>query len=162
MNLLITGPKGSGKSTLARAISKSYPGPFHGFRTSRGTSVCRIEDLASGKTGIIARGRSEAWTPEPEGFREVGIPSLTRALERPGLVLMDELGTFEDDAPEFQALVLRLLDSDRDVLAVTREIRTPFLTAVREHETVAGRIVDLGAENVNVASRRILKWLRTP
>jgi nucleoside-triphosphatase THEP1 len=162
MKLVITGPKGSGKSRLTDSIIGAYRGAVEGFRTARGSETCTITDIRTKRSGIIARGRIEQWTGDPSGFLEVGIPSLRHAVEQADLIVMDELGTFEDCAPEFQALVLRALDSDKDVLVTTRDESTPFLESVRTHESVHGDrdVIHLKKRGKDRIASRIEEWLK--
>ena len=143
MKVVLTGPKGSGKSSIVVEIMNLFEGQITGFRTSRGETLCTMADLSTGKEAVIARGCSENWTPEPAGFLELGIPCLERSLEIGDLVVMDELGTFEDRIPEFQNAVLRLLDSKKNLLVVTQDKRTAFLESVRRHRDVLLHTVSL-------------------
>jgi nucleoside-triphosphatase THEP1 len=159
MKVVLTGPKGSGKSSIVKEIMNSFDGRIAGFRTSRGETLCTMVDLVTGEEAIIARGSSGNWKPEPTGFLEVGIPSLEHSIEVGDLVVMDELGGFEDRVPEFQAAVLNLLGSKKDLLIVTQDKRTTFLESVRRHRDVLLHTVSL--ETWKDISKEHHPWPRT-
>ena len=52
------------------------------------------------------------------------------------VVLMDELGFLETDAPDFQRAVLQALDGDLPVLAAVKDKDIPFLEKVCNHPKV--------------------------
>ena len=50
-----------------------------------------------------------------------------------GVIVFDELGFMESNAPRFTEAVLRTLDGAPLVIAAVRNKETPFLNAVRSH-----------------------------
>jgi nucleoside-triphosphatase len=52
------------------------------------------------------------------------------------LIIMDELGRFEESAEVFNTAVFARLDGDKPILGVVKKVETPFLDAVRSHTNV--------------------------
>ncbi|MGQ9477124.1 MAG: nucleoside-triphosphatase [Candidatus Bipolaricaulia bacterium] len=139
MKILLTGRVGVGKTTALNrtlALLGIEPG---GFRTERywliseGLQGYRIVDLASGRAALIGKVLASGRViPCPQGFEEVGVEALQRALEREfELIVMDELGFLELGAPRFQGEVFAALRSSKPVLGAIKPIHNPFLDAIR-------------------------------
>lgn len=74
--------------------------------------------------------------PQTEGFLEVGIPALERAMAHPSpWVSIDEIGYLESSCPAYQERLLQLFAAKR-VLAVLRKQDTHFLNQLRNREDV--------------------------
>ena len=79
-------------------------------------------------------GRGNGITKEsfPEAFETFGLECLRSAPDC--LILMDELGTMETEAPFFQQAVLHCLDGNKPVLATVKTKEgVAFLDAVKNH-----------------------------
>lgn len=76
-------------------------------------------------------GVAQAWVPVVSTFEDYGVKILTGALLlKPGIIIMDELGFFENEAYMFQDAVRKVLDSNIPVLGVLRKKSTPFLDSI--------------------------------
>ncbi|MGI6363369.1 MAG: nucleoside-triphosphatase [Bacillota bacterium] len=149
--LLLTGRPRCGKSSL---IQKYILGlPVQGFTMQRLTRkgetwAFRLLDLAEEAytthletekpwddiaISLIAPGK---WQGNTAVFEGKGCRAIERALNFPGLAILDELGIFEAKALNFQQAVLGLLDSEVPVLGVLKDKHTPFLDKVRAHPRV--------------------------
>lgn len=88
-----------------------------------------------------------------EGFHEVfdnlGVTILRSATtnETTKLIIMDELGFFENDALLFQNEVLETLNGNTPVLGVIKPKQTDFLNAVRNLSNVS--VIEITEENRN-------------
>jgi nucleoside-triphosphatase len=124
------GPAASVSAVPSRARAGSR-------RPGLGVVGFSIRDLATGRTAPIARFEEcGALRPHPEGFETVGVAAIETALEpgpRPGrgrpppvgLIVMDELGFLEKDAPRFQAAVFRALSGPLPVIGVLKDTDAP-------------------------------------
>jgi nucleoside-triphosphatase len=128
-----------------------------------------IRDLATGQTAPIARFEERgALRPHPQGFETVGVGAIETALEpgpRPGrggpppvgLIVMDELGFLEKNAPRFQAAVFRALAGPLPVIGVLKDTDAPsgpsgpanaFLEKVRASGVLLLRVTEKNREEV--------------
>jgi nucleoside-triphosphatase len=145
-NLFLTGPPGTGKTSLLFSALKaclpldaSWPGwpGAGGFvvkRVYRGGRRVALDlvDLATGQRATLVS------FPAPdrpqvtlEAFTGIGAAAVRRALEEARVVVMDELGRFEQGAPAFLAAVHEALDSPIPVVGVLKAESNPFLDAIR-------------------------------
>ncbi len=163
MKILLTGRVGVGKTTALNrtlALLGTAPG---GFRTERcwlseGLQGYRIVDLVSGRAALIGKVLASGRViPCPQGFEEVGVEALQRAMERE-LIVMDELGFLELGAPRFQEEVFAALRSSKPVLGVLKQERNSFLDAIR---ALAGiKLLELQEENRDRLPLEIVRLLR--
>lgn len=157
MNLLLTGKIQVGKTTLIKRLIKDLDISVAGFYTSRHFVRDKqdgfiIKDLSGSLTSdettfYIAKGSpGTGWQPCPETFETIGVQILQNCLKsNSDLILMDELGHFESQAPLFQKLVHQCLSSPIPVLGVIKPRRTPFLDSIRQRTDV--QVVTITPEN---------------
>lgn len=98
-----------------------------------------------------------AHTAFPDAFNSGGLPLLTADPPGARMLLMDEIGFFESQVPQFGAAILRRLDGDLPVLGVVRNKRTSLLEQVRRHPRV--RLLDIDRDNRDDVPRRIAELL---
>lgn len=138
MQLFLTGAIHAGKTTVIQHCLPRWKGPLLGFRTYKentasGEAIIRLVDPARPEelftVAHIRPGQgSQFW---PDVFDTVGAGLLARiGPESRGLILMDEIGFIESQAPRFQAEILRVLDLGLPVLGALRKDSTPFLDAL--------------------------------
>ena len=114
-----------------------------------------IQDRITGKTGIIGTfsadlaSRSEIpsgcrMQPCPDGFLEVGIPAIQRAIltstEEAPWAVIDEIGCLETSCEPFLKALVTLFDT-RPVIAVIRKQSLPFLDELKHRPDVF--VIDL-------------------
>lgn len=88
------------------------------------------------------------WVSIPATFDGYGVKLLTDCVKaRPDLIVMDELGFFENNAVLFQEKVLEILDSDTPVLGVLKKKETPFLNSIRCRNDVSIFVVNKGSRD---------------
>jgi nucleoside-triphosphatase len=131
MKVLLTGEVGVGKSTVVERVSQLLRASFGGFRTVRCPTGYRIVDLVSGEEGLIARTGNDGLIPYPAAFEDVGVGAIARALAYKDLLVMDELGFLELDAPRFQKAVFTALQGPKPVLGVLKREPNSFLDSIR-------------------------------
>jgi nucleoside-triphosphatase THEP1/ubiquinone/menaquinone biosynthesis C-methylase UbiE len=149
-NFFLTGDLHVGKTTLIDRIidSLDYCCNISGFRTSRyyeGGKLAGfyIQDVnkehEAPKDNFIGRCINEDhWVSIPATFDGHGVKLLTDCVNaQPDLIVMDELGFFENNAALFQNKVLEILDSDMPVLGVLKRKDTPFLNNIRSRDDVS-------------------------
>ena len=145
-HIVLWGQRGVGKSTLARRLLEDWSGPVRGFVTRsslpdadgfRSIYLHAADDptpmeQTCNRIGRTNRTEHTMW---PEVFNGLGV-ELLRA-EPGSLILMDELGFLEQDAADFRRQVLRCLDGNIPVLAVTKhKTHIPFLQEIRTQPRV--------------------------
>lgn len=147
-NFFLTGDLHVGKSVLIRRIIDSLASlNTGGFQTSRYYNGKKlegfyIEDIAKGHEGpkeqFIGRCINENhWVSIPSTFDDYGVKILEECLKNStNLIVMDELGFFENDAIRFQNMVSMVLDSETPVLGVLKQAETPFLNMIQNRKDV--------------------------
>ena len=165
-HLFLTGEVQVGKSTLIRRLLAAHPGwRLGGFQT-----VTRWAGRQGSVYLIPARAGMEACTADacvglrdldlmrpvsrPEVFDRIG-PGLLSA-ERADLLIMDELGTMEQQAKAFCGAVLRALDGDLPVLGVIKPRSSALLDAVRAHPRV--QVLTVTRENREELLKTLEDW----
>ncbi len=147
-NFFLTGPPRQGKSSLILDFLPFIKGPIGGFVVQRmvlsGETVAfrlanlleepykltqpylgRVRDLV-----IYREKNSPRWTPVLSTFNQKGVRALQQSGHCP-LIIMDELGVFEEEASFFREIVLEKLHSPQPVLGVIKDKKGPFLDRVR-------------------------------
>lgn len=144
--ILIVGARDVGKTTLIRRLISHTSRPIGGFCTEK-----RLTDLTGAHSvylhpaGLPLQARS--YTPDnrvgrwdgrtmqafPAVFDTLGTACLS-SIAPETLVVMDELGFLESQAPRFTQAVLDALDGPAQVIAAVKDRPdVPFLQAVLAH-----------------------------
>jgi len=160
IKLFLSGERGAGKSFVIRQVLRCGHGlQAGGFFTipifqPRGFALF---DLLSGKQAPIGIFRSNGeLAPQPEGFEILGVKALREARKnRVELLVMDELGFLELEAPLFRREVLSALNYFPLVLGAIKSRGNPFLTQIRQ--TPGVRVWKIDARNREEILGRILK-----
>lgn len=119
-------------------------------------------DLATGRRARMlsvacVNGDGLVFAVNPGAFLEIGVPSIVAALDMADVVVMDELGRFECEVPEFTSCVFAALDAAKPVVGVLKDETNPFLDMVRARHDV--RVVNLRPESREEASREFRRLL---
>ena len=143
-HILIVGSRGVGKSTLIGALLQALHQPVDGMITKKeapfsdGFSPVYIHRYGAERQfgpenciGLCCDGHSTAF---PELFERF---SAVMPFPSDRVIVFDELGFLESEAPRFTEAVLRTLDEAPLVIAAVRDKNTPFLNAVRSHPKAA-------------------------
>jgi len=145
-NIFLTGVIRIGKSTaLNAALRLLHARRVGGFRTlSAATDIPQAIGAvyilpADGPAAYdgdhlvgIRWGKGE-FTAFPAAFESAGCAILAAMPRGADIVIMDELGVMEQNAPRFCAAVLAQLDGHAPVLGVIKPMASPLLDAVRQH-----------------------------
>ena len=157
--LFLTGEVQIGKSTLITRVLDALQPNTGGFKTIGIDHEVRIffpDGSAPCENNVVAiRTPPENRRSFPDVFDTVGVSLLQNPAE---LVLMDELGFFENNSPKFQKAVLRILDTDTPVLGVIKPRDTPFLNAVRNHPKT--QVIEVTKENRDALYEPVLELLK--
>ncbi len=149
-HLLITGTFRSGKTTRFQEIVKllTEENELPGISTYAISRQCAM--LRENRTKTERKiGEFTDWMyPVEEGFLELGVPALERAMESDSeWVSIDELGFLEAEIELFKNTVLKLFEKKR-VLAILRKQEIPFLEELKQREDVF--IVDLNEDKARI------------
>lgn len=156
-NIFLTGNIHVGKTTLINKILKGLSiNDIKGFRTSRYYKKNHLEGFYLESVlddGInindVFIGKcinKNSWVSIPFTFDEYGVQIIQNCMdEPPDLMVMDELGFFENEAFEFQQKVREVLDSQIPVFGVLKQKETIFLNELRSRKDV--EVYTITAEN---------------
>lgn len=166
-NLFLTGAIRSGKSTAVdTAIAKLAPGRIGGFRTVKAATdipgaigvvylAPTVGSVAMDTDHLVGiRWGNGRHTAFPEVFEKAGCAIVSAIPSDADIVIMDELGIMEQQAPDFCAAVLAALDSHIPVLGVIKPQASPLLDAIRNHHK--SMVIEVTAENRNALPERIV------
>lgn len=127
IRIAITGAPGSGKSTVCRSVLKHLSCTYGGMTSAdireKGERVgFKIEDIASGKQGILAHRngagpRVGSYHVNLEDLNNIGVAAIRNAMNSE-LIVIDEIAPMEFKSPEFIHVVEEALGSDRNMLVV--------------------------------------------
>lgn len=155
-HLFLTGAKQVGKSTIIQKILTAGNFTYTGYHTRplflngerRGILLHCFPEMPPMENDclISARIAMKRSIPLPEVFEANGVTMLERSMAQPAdLILMDELGKHEKDAPNFCRKILEVLDQDRPVLGVLQDCSSPLTEAIRLREDVT--VITVTEEN---------------
>jgi len=128
--IAITGRPGVGKTTLIERVLDRIPVQAGGMLTAE-ARVCghrvgfELRDVATGKTGTLAHvhhtngPKVGRYTVDLDSIRKIGVGAIDRAIEKAGLVVIDEIGPMELASPDFVPAVERALASGCPLLIST-------------------------------------------
>jgi len=162
--ILLTGEVGVGKSTVVDRVLHLLDFPFGGFRTERlsagGRLIgFRIVDIGTYSAGPIAKIAGEGrLIPHPQAFEDIGVQAIDRALASKDLIVMDELGFLELEAPRFQEMVLAALKGPKPVLGVLKRGHNSFLDGIRALDDV--EVIEVREDNRDRLPLEIAKALK--
>lgn len=145
--ILLTGRPGIGKTTIVRklvAMARPIAGGFltEEIRVGGRRVGFRVTDIHYNAEGVLAHvdcksaSRVGKYGVDVATFERVGVGALRDALDRPGAVIIDEIGKMELFSDALPGVVTQVMDSDHPVLATIPVHRHPFLTALRQRSDV--------------------------
>ena len=167
-HIFLTGEKQVGKSTLWRkALERSGISPT-GFQTLeylvegtfRGYRLHGLGRTPAGLGNDVPMSvflRRKLHLSVPGSFDIFGTQLLDLAREDGGFILMDELGTFEQDAAAFRRAVTDCLDSDCHVLGVVQRADDPYLHRILNRPDVL--VFTVTRENRDTLVENVLEAL---
>jgi nucleoside-triphosphatase len=184
MNLFLTGVPGAGKSTLINKLlnrlAPQIKGSVGGYYTTRTvTDSSRTFYLNDHRTGEQVRMASWNGTPLTQGdgaeqrrsditavggldinyaaFNDFGMRSIRAAIANNDIVVMDELGRFEEPCEPFKAAVHDALDSGKLVLGVLKVCDSPFIDGIKARSDVT--VYTVTEQNRDAAFGELIKLI---
>ncbi|WP_017755429.1 nucleoside-triphosphatase [Calidifontibacillus oryziterrae] len=153
-NIFLTGEKQVGKSTIINNIIDNFTGNICGFKTLLETKEGRqfyfsgfnpmIDSIP--KIYICKKDNNDKLEGITEAFDDFGVKILEDSLnDSSDLIIMDELGVFENQAYRFQKSVYKCLNSAIPVIGVIKAKPSLFLDTIRNRDDVT--IVNVTKEN---------------
>ncbi|MGN0517883.1 MAG: nucleoside-triphosphatase [Acutalibacteraceae bacterium] len=167
--IIIQGKRGVGKSTLIRLLLSEYKlENIYGFYTKKEApaddGLCRvyIHDAHSNNRfytdeNFIGKCKNCHGMANPSAFDKLGV-HLLEDIPQNAIVVMDELGFFENDARLFQSKVLEILSSGRTVFAAMKDKETDFLNTLRSTEK--NNIYNITEDNRDELAQRLISKIK--
>lgn len=165
-NLFLTGPIQVGKSTLLGKIVRDLGVRTGGFQTrpvfdKEGVCGYCLETFRAGPGApslLMARRTDRGFEPLPITFDGLGCSLLGKALEGGAdLIVMDEIGFFEERATAFHDAVMACLDSSVPVLGVLKKSEACLPRKIRCRADVL--IVEVAQDNRDVLLPGLMKFI---
>ncbi len=165
--IFITGQRGAGKSWVINQVLQQNTLPAAGFRsykqdTAPGEATVWLEDIQNPQARWPLAQISQNKPKEVflSAFEQQGVNLLKEiTAESNRLIIMDEIGFMESNAPLFQQEILRILSLPVPVLGVLRQDTTPFLTQLFNHPSLT--VLPLTRENQTEILTQCLASFRT-
>lgn len=154
MNIFLTGERGVGKSTILnkgidelkikptgfRTLPFYTNGELHGYYMDGLT----VESRANKQ--FISKRNGNSYRAIIETFENFGVNILRDSLNSSSdIILMDELGFFENNAFNFQRRVFDCLDSNKLVIGVLKKANSPFLNSIKERKDII--LIEIDIDN---------------
>lgn len=178
-NLFLTGRTKCGKSSILRRELLPYLDKVGGFFIQRvfcggkcyGFKMMEVKDehyynlikhtnsIETECDLIVYLSENGRWEPCLKTFEETGVDILERAYKsNKKVILMDELGRFEQYAPRFRSLVDEILEAPVFVIGVLKKEENLFLEEIRERNNVT--VVDLDVWDYEDSVRAVRSFLK--
>ncbi|MBW2170611.1 MAG: AAA family ATPase [Deltaproteobacteria bacterium] len=141
----MTGPPRCGKSTLMEKLIERIEKPTIGFFTrqitERGQRVGFSITTLDGKEGVLAhvnmkgRFRVGKYTVNLLDIDQIAVPSMLPSTPD-DVVVVDEVGKMECFSPIFKQVLMKLLDSDHQVIGSIAEKGDKFIQEIKARDDV--------------------------
>ena len=153
-NVFITGPPRCGKSTLMGKLIASFEKPTIGFFTrqitEKGQRVGFSITTLDGKEGVLAhvnmKGRFKVgkYTVNLLDIDQIAVPSMLPSTAD-DVVVVDEVGKMECFSPIFKQVLMKLLDSDHQVIGSIAQKGDKFIQEIKARDDVL--LFNVSAQN---------------
>lgn len=169
-NVFLTGGINAGKSTIIKNIIEQLNigieeiGGFYtrayvehdkvkGFYIEPVNFSTKTIDIQDRIIGYAADGSGRGGIKAT--FDGLGVEILDYCMKHPfKLIVMDELGFFENHAYSFQSKVHDILSSNKKVLGVIKPLSTPFMNSIRDRKDVIE--FEITRENREIIQRELI------
>lgn len=168
MHALIVGEKNIGKSTLIQKIILQLNCKVCGYLTVKEDNI--KDELGRNPIYIYEYGKSRIQSKNnligySDGrhcisFKEIfdrAASILSCARTDGDIVVMDEIGTMEEDSNIFCREVLTCLDGSKPVIAAVKNRHTPYLDQIRNHPNC--RVFYIDESNRDELAKEVIEYL---
>jgi nucleoside-triphosphatase len=168
--ILLTGSPGSGKTTLIRRLAADLQASgvhVGGFTSAElredtqrvGFTVAEIGGPAAILAHVELSGgpRVGRYGVDITAFERIALPAIDRAIHRPGVAVIDELGPMELFSQRFIHAVSQLFDTDVPVVATMHRRTHPVTEAIKRR--LGAEPLTVTRENQDVLLAQILSQL---
>ena len=166
--ILLSGRPGAGKTTVIREVVAAGIEPAGGFLTEEIRESGRrvgfaVRDIHSGREGVLAsagrKGPSRVgkYGVDVASFERVGVGALREAMDRPGCIIIDEMGKMELCSAAFRDAVAAAFDSHHPILATVPIYRLAFVESLRARSDV--EIIQVTPSNRDALPARLIRLL---
>ncbi|MFQ5824446.1 MAG: NTPase [bacterium] len=156
-NILLTGRPGVGKTSLIQKIVHEFKGKAGGFYTqeirnhNRRTgfeivTLLGIKGILS-SVDIKSPFRVGKYGVNLKDLEEIAVREIEKALQRDDLIVVDEIGKMELFSKNFQAVILKALNSPKPFLATITKSSNPFTDKIKKRNDVL--LIEVTEENRN-------------
>ena len=163
-NIFITGDRQIGKSTLISHILSECQKEYVGYRTLPDQKVSMgytyvMQDMTTQETMPISFYNGKRMMGIPETFSDLGVRCLKHTLKSScEIVVLDELGRFEQENLDFIESVYDLLDSEKWVIAVLKNEPISYLLQMKQREDC--QLYDLNTLSFEQAEQMIISEIK--
>ena len=164
-NILLTGVPGVGKTTAIKHIVSQLEA-YHpsGFYTEeiregdvrKGFRIITLdgEQAVLSHVKIKSRYRVGRYSVDLDGFEKTALPAMNLTLPVK-LFVIDEIGKMECFSKRFIAQMMKLLDSEKTVIATIAKRGGGFIGAVKQRKDI--QIIEMTMSNRETISERVIK-----
>jgi len=155
-NLFLTGKIGIGKSTVLKKVLSEIDLSIGGYVTERiydghyRKYIARSLNNPKEEYIIVksdSRDDSKVWFPK--AFEKGLVPILDESLKSKDIIVLDELGASEKDIDVFTSKIFELLDSNKIVFGVLKDVDCKFLNDIKIRDDVTViRITEENRDNI--------------
>jgi nucleoside-triphosphatase len=143
--IVLTGEIGVGKTILLQRLLNviHHNGKIYGFCTEKyteGDKHCDIgqvyiypaggKRIKSQRNCVAELTGNKQFTAYTEVFETIGVQLLSN-IPKDSIVVMDEIGFLESNAPKFSLRIKEIIDDDYTVLGIIKPVKTPLLDYIR-------------------------------
>ncbi len=161
-NIFLTGKKHIGKSTLIQNVLDGLNVSIGGYVTERiikGNKKSYIVRSLYDNKESYCIANIDIVNCSREIFMDsfdVGIVSiLEKSFKNSDIIVLDELGFFENDSQKFKYKIYELLDSDRIVFGVIKDHDCEFLNNIRKRNDIL--LIKITKENREEILNKLIK-----
>jgi nucleoside-triphosphatase len=165
-NLFLTGKIGIGKSTLLKRALKELNVSLGGYTTERVFEgyfrkyiIKSLYDNNTTYTILKVDSRDNSKEHFIDSFEKGALSILDKSLKERNLIVLDELGSAENDMSLFTDKVFKLLDSKKIVFGVLKENDCDFLNAIMAREDVI--VITITEDNRDYIIEDIINILKS-
>ncbi len=161
-NIFLTGKKYAGKSTLIQSVLDKLDLSVGGYATERiikdNKRIYTAKSLYdNSESYLLANVDATDYSRKVfmDSF-EVGIVSiLEKSLKNRDIIVLDELGFFEEDSEIFKRKIYKLLDSDKIILGIIKDYDCEFLNNIRKRDDIL--LIEVTQENRDEVLDRLIQ-----